>query len=72
MGFPGEKDRDVFEMKKKLRSLKLKTTDAQIFTPTPGTIATALYVSEHSLDNKKISVEKDIKKIQHRKAILVK
>ncbi len=71
VGFPGEKIKDVLEMKKKLRSLKLQTTDAQIFTPTPGTVATALYVSELSLDNKKISVEKDIKKVQHRKAILI-
>ncbi len=72
MGFPGETDKDVYEMKKKFRSIKLQTTDAQIFTPTPGTIATALYVSELSLDNKKIFVEKEIKRIQRRKLILTK
>ncbi len=72
IGFPGETDKDAYEMKRKFRSLKLPTTDAQIFTPTPGTIATALYVSELSSDNKKIFVEKDIKKIQRRKLILTK
>ncbi len=70
VGFPGETEGDVFEMKKKLRSLKIKTTDAQIFTPTPGTIATALYVSKLSLDNKTITVEQNIKKIQRRKKII--
>ena len=32
-------------MKEKLRALGLKTCDAQIFTPTPGTLSTAMYHS---------------------------
>jgi len=70
VGFPGEREQDLYNMKKKLKALRLKTTDAQIFTPTPGIMATAYYYSELSSDKKEIFVEKDIKKLLRRKAIL--
>jgi len=44
VGHPGETIRDVLEMKKKLRALGLRHTDVQIFTPSPGTLSTAMYI----------------------------
>jgi uncharacterized radical SAM protein YgiQ len=67
VGHPGETFRDVLEMKKKMRSLHLKTTEVQIFTPSPGTIATAMYWAEVSREFKPIPVEKEMGEIQRRK-----
>lgn len=70
IGHPGEAFDDVKEMKKKVRSLGLPTEDVQIFTPTPGTYATALYYSEATPDGKSLYVEKDIKELIKRKKFL--
>lgn len=69
-GHPGETLEDVSEMKKKLRSLNLKTTDVQIFTPTPGTLSTAMYYSEIDMNGNFIPVEKNIKELIRRKKII--
>jgi uncharacterized radical SAM protein YgiQ len=70
VGHPGEKKSDVVEMKKKLESLSVKSTDAQIFTPTPGTLSTAMYYAECDPSFKSIPVEKAIGEIMDRKRLL--
>ena len=70
VGHPGEKRSDVLEMKKKLKSLGMKSTDAQIFTPTPGTLSTAMYQSECDPAFKPIPVEKAIGQLTERKRLL--
>ncbi len=69
VGHPGEKRAHVVEMKKKLASLSMKTTDAQIFTPTPGTLSTAMYYAECDLSFKPIPVEKTISELMERKRL---
>jgi len=58
------------EMKKKLKSLGMKSTDVQIFTPPPGTLSTAMYYSECDPSLKPISVEKTIGMLSERKKLL--
>jgi uncharacterized radical SAM protein YgiQ len=70
VGHPGEKRADVVEMKKKLKSLRMKSTDVQIFTPTPGTLSTAMYYAECDLSFKAIPVEKAISELMERKRLL--
>lgn len=70
VGHPGETAAMVPLMKKKLRSLGLGTCDAQIFTPTPGTLSTAMYHSGLSPSGKPLAVEKDIRALQERKRLL--
>jgi uncharacterized radical SAM protein YgiQ len=70
VGHPGETAAMVPLMKKKLLDLGLKTCDAQIFTPTPGTRSTAMYHSGLSPLGKPIAVEKDIRALQERKRLL--
>lgn len=67
IGHPGEEKKDVEEMRKKIRSLNLDSTDVQIFTPTPGTLSTAIYYSGIYPDGRQICVEKDIKELVRRK-----
>ena len=70
VGHPGEKRRDVVEMKKKLDSLGMKSTDVQIFTPTPGSLSTAMYYAGCDLSFKSIPVEKAISDLLDRKRLL--
>jgi len=70
VGHPGETASMVPLMKKKLDALGLKTRDAQIFTPTPGTLSTSMYHSGLSPDGKPLAVEKDIRALQERKRLL--
>jgi uncharacterized radical SAM protein YgiQ len=70
VGHPGETAAMVPLMKKKLLALGLKTCDVQIFTPTPGTLSTAMYHSGLSPAGKPLAVEKDIRALQERKRIL--
>ncbi len=66
-GYPGETWNDVKEMKKKLKRLKLKSTDVQIFTPTPGTLATAMYYGRIDSVMNSIEVAGNMKEILKRK-----
>ncbi|MBF0118880.1 MAG: YgiQ family radical SAM protein [Desulfobacterales bacterium] len=43
IGHPGETKKDVIEMNKKFKSLNIKPVNIQTFTPTPGTLSTAMY-----------------------------
>ena len=70
VGHPGEKWDDVVEMKKKLRSLGLKTTGVQIFTPSPGSLSTAMYHAGCDLSFKPIPTEKNIGALVERKKLL--
>ena len=70
VGHPGETADMVPVMKKKLEALGLKTRDAQIFTPSPGTLSTAMYHSGLSPSGKPLAVEKDIRALQERKRLL--
>ena len=70
VGHPGENRAHVVEMKKKLKSLGLKSTDVQIFTPTPGTLSTAMYYAECDFSLKPLPVERTISKLTERKKIL--
>jgi radical SAM superfamily enzyme YgiQ (UPF0313 family) len=70
VGHPGETAAMVPIMKKKLLALGLKTCDAQIFTPTPGTLSTAMYHAAMSPAGEAIPVERDIRALQRRKALL--
>jgi len=70
VGHPGENRAHVVEMKKKLKSLGMKSTDVQIFTPTPGTLSTAMYYAERDLRFKPIPVEKTISELIERKRLL--
>jgi len=70
VGHPGEKWGDVIEMKKKLKSLGLKHSSVQIFTPSPGTLSTAMYYAECNLSFQSIPVEKKIGELMKRKKLL--
>ncbi len=70
VGHPGETAAMVPRMKDKLRALGLATCDAQIFTPSPGTLSTAMYHSGSSPSGRPLAVEKDIRALQERKRLL--
>ena len=72
VGHPGETWDDVRDMKNKMRNLGLSTADTQIFTPTPGSLSTAMYVAGMNLDGQRIPVEQDLRNLQKRKSLLAK
>jgi len=70
VGDPGATLGDVQEMAGRLKPLSLAATDVQIFTPTPGTLATAMYYAEMTPDRRTTPVEKRISALVGRKALL--
>ena len=70
VGHPGETAGDVREMARRLKALSLPAIDVQIFTPTPGTLSTAMYYAGMSPDRRAIPVEKTIRTLMGRKALL--
>jgi radical SAM superfamily enzyme YgiQ (UPF0313 family) len=70
IGHPGETMAHVMAMKQKLNALALSTSDVQIFTPSPGTLSTAMYVSGISPAGKLLAVEKNVRALQQRKQLL--
>ena len=70
VGHPGETWGDVTEMKKKLDSLGLKPVSVQIFTPSPGSLSTAMYYGECDLSLESIPVEKKVGELSKRKNLL--
>ena len=70
VGHPGETWGDVTEMKKKLDSLGLKPVSVQIFTPSPGSLSTAMYYGECNLSLESIPTEKDVGELTKRKNLL--
>jgi uncharacterized radical SAM protein YgiQ len=71
VGHPGEMEKDVLEMKDRLRALGLKSTDVQIFTPSPGTLSTAMYYSGADLSLSPLPVERNVGALMARKRSLV-
>jgi uncharacterized radical SAM protein YgiQ len=70
IGHPGEIREHIVSMKAKLRALNLKTTDVQAFTPSPGTLSTAIYYAEASPSSDPVPVIKDVKELMRRKQFL--
>ncbi len=70
IGHPGETAAMVPLMKEKMLALGLKTCDVQIFTPSPGTLSTAMYHAGLSPAGQALDVEKDIRPLQERKRLL--
>ena len=54
-------------MARLMKGWKIPTTDVQIFTPTPGTLSTALYVAGYDKEGRVVPVERDIKRLERRK-----
>jgi len=71
VGHPGETRGDIVSMKAKLKSLGMKTTDVQVFTPSPGTMSTAMYYAESSPSSVPVPVTRDIKELMRRKEFIV-
>jgi len=72
IGHPGETWEDVKSMKARIKSLGMKTTDVQAFTPSPGTMSTAMYYAGLSLSSEPVPVVRDVKELMRRKDFLVK
>jgi uncharacterized radical SAM protein YgiQ len=74
-GHPGERAEDVAIMREKLRALGLlRHLDVQIFTPTPGTLSTALFAAEcagTAPSGQPIPAERSIKELIRRQRSLI-
>lgn len=71
---PGCTESDMHELKRfTTEELKMNPEQAQIFTPTPGTYSSVMYYTEMDpVTRKKIFVEKDIRRKEKQKEIVVK
>jgi len=71
---PGCEERDMHELKRFTRDeLKMSPEQAQVFTPTPGTYSAVMYYTElDPVTRKKIFVEKDTRRKERQKEIVVK
>ncbi|MEN8147060.1 MAG: YgiQ family radical SAM protein [Campylobacterota bacterium] len=71
---PGCEERDMHELKRFTRDeLKMTPEQAQVFTPTPGTYSAVMYYTElDPVTRKKIFVEKDTRRKERQKEIVVK
>ena len=71
---PGCEERDMHELKRfTTHELKMNPEQAQVFTPTPSTYSALMYYTEMDpKTRKKIFVEKDTKRKEKQKAIVVK
>lgn len=67
VGHPGETPNHVVSMAKKLKRLGFTRADVQVFTPTPGTLSTAMFYSNTSPDCNPVEVEKNVKALLARK-----
>jgi uncharacterized radical SAM protein YgiQ len=71
---PGCKDKDMHELKRfATQELNINPEQAQVFTPTPGTYSSVMYYTEmEPKTRKKIFVEKDTRRKEKQKEIVVK
>ncbi|MEE8588574.1 MAG: YgiQ family radical SAM protein [Sulfurimonadaceae bacterium] len=71
---PGCEEKDMHELKRFTRDeLKMTPEQAQVFTPTPGTYSAVMYYTElDPVTRKKIFVEKDTRRKERQKEIVVK
>lgn len=70
VGHPGERWGHVQSMARKIRSLELAAPDVQIFTPTPGTLSTAMFYARALPTLEPLDTETDIKALLRRKHLL--
>jgi len=70
VGHPGESREMVTEMGRKLRTLGPHRRDVQVFTPTPGTLATAMYVAGLDEQGRAIPVERGAAELARRQRSL--
>ena len=70
---PGCEEKDMHELKRfTSQELKMNPEQAQVFIPTPGTYSALMYYTElDPVTRKKIFVEKDTKRKERQKAIVV-
>ena len=70
---PGCEEKDMHELKRfTTQELKMNPEQAQVFIPTPGTYSAVMYYTElDPVTRKKIFVEKDTKRKEKQKAIVV-
>jgi uncharacterized radical SAM protein YgiQ len=70
---PGCEEKDMHELKRfTTQELKMTPEQAQVFTPTPGTYSAVMYYTElDPVTRKKIFVEKDTKRKEKQKAIVI-
>ena len=66
---PGCKIADMHHLVADLQRCKLQISQFQDFTPTPGTIATAMYVSGKDRTGKKIHIPSANERLQQRKIL---
>ncbi len=72
VGHPGETTDDVVRMRDKLKKLGLfGQADVQIFTPTPGSLATAMYCSGSDEHGHPLAVERDMAELIRRQRMLI-
>jgi len=71
---PGCQEKDMHELKRfTTQELKMNPEQAQVFIPTPGTYSAVMYYTEMDpVTRKKIFVEKDIKRKEKQKEIVIK
>ncbi|MGB5966390.1 MAG: YgiQ family radical SAM protein [Sulfurimonadaceae bacterium] len=71
---PGCEEKDMHELKRfTTDELKMTPEQAQVFTPTPGTYSAVMYYTElDPVTRKKIFVEKDTRRKEKQKEIVVK
>ncbi len=71
---PGCTESDMHELKRfTSEELKMNPEQAQVFTPTPGTYSSVMYYTERDpVTRKKIFVEKDMRRKEKQKEIVVK
>ena len=71
---PGCTEKDMHELKRfTQQELKMNPEQAQVFTPTPGTYSSVMYYTEMDpVTRKKIFVEKDTRRKEKQKEIVVK
>jgi len=70
---PGCEEKDMHELKRfTTQELKMNPEQAQVFTPTPGTYSAVMYYTElDPITRKKIFVEKDTRRKEKQKEIVV-
>ena len=71
---PGCEEKDMHELKRfTTQELKMNPEQAQVFIPTPGTYSAVMYYTEMDpITRKKIFVEKDTKRKEKQKEIIIK
>jgi len=72
VGHPGESAEDAARMREKLEALGLlRRLDVQIFTPSPGSLSTALYCAARDPEGRAIPAERSIKELLRRQRMFL-